>query len=86
MLYCAKTDRYLSASRDRTIKLWNISNDRFETNLQGHELVVTSISVDPENKFLISGSRDNSLKLWDLKMAKVVSDAKVSRNLVNILL
>lgn len=82
VLYCPVTDRYISASRDRTIKTWNANSDKFESSLHGHELVVTAISCDPENKYLISGSRDNCLKLWDLNTCKLVASAQISRNLV----
>lgn len=75
-------DRYLSCSRDKTIKLWNLSNDRPEMNMVGHELVVTCIAMDSENNYLISGSRDNNLNLWDLRTGKLISNAHISRNLV----
>lgn len=82
VIYCKKIDRYLSSSRDKTIKMWNISDSNCEMNMQGHELVVTSIATDPENNLLISGSRDNILNLWDLSNGKLVSSANISRNLI----
>lgn len=82
VIYCSKIDRYLSSSRDKTIKMWSLSNSSSEMNMQGHELVVTSIASDPENNYLMSGSRDNILNLWDLSNGKLVLSANISRNLI----
>ncbi len=83
MIYCNKIDRYLSSSRDKTIKMWSDTNHNYEMNMQGHDLVVTSIASDPGNQFLMSGSRDNVLNLWDLSNGKLVSSVNISRNLVS---
>lgn len=45
-LYCSKLDKYVSASRDKSIKLWNLKNDAPDLVLNGHELVVTAIATD----------------------------------------
>ena len=84
MLYCPRNDRYLSASRDKSIKSWNINSDTPEFNLLGHDLVVTAISANKENDMLISGSRDNKIVLWDLKIGQIISTAQISRNLVKL--
>lgn len=84
MIYCPRIDRYLSASRDKTIKYWSINSDLPEFNLLSHDLVVTALSSNKENDMLMSGSRDNKLVLWDLKTGKIISNAQISRNLVKI--
>ena len=47
----------VTASRDRTVKFWNI---------EGHTGVVTSIAFGPDGKSLATGSSDRTAKLWDL--------------------
>ncbi|CAF1025238.1 unnamed protein product, partial [Brachionus calyciflorus] len=83
VLYCPKIEKYLSSSRDKTVKLWSISQEKPELDLKGHDLVVTSIAADSENRYLISGSRDNNLNLWDLQTGKLVTSAYISRNLIS---
>ncbi len=82
MIYCPRIDRYLSASRDKTIKYWSLNSDIPEFNLLSHDLVVTALSSNKENDMLMSGSRDNKLVLWDLKTGRIISNAQISRNLV----
>lgn len=84
VIYCSKIDRYLSSSRDKTIKMWSEANQSCEMSMQGHDLVVTCIATDPGNNFLMSGSRDNVLNMWDLSNGKLVSSVNISRNLVSI--
>ena len=86
VLYCPKIDRYLSGSRDKSIKSWSINSDKPELNMTGHDLVVTALSANQENDMLISGSRDNKIVLWDLKSGNIISTAQISRNLVNFIL
>jgi WD40 repeat protein len=85
-LYCPQSNLYLSASRDKTIKIWKNNSssldDKPQNTLVGHDLVVTTISTDPQNRHLISGSRDLTLKLWDLSRCELVKNMAISRNLV----
>ena len=46
VLYLHKQDRYLSCSRDKSIKMWSVSSDSHQLNMNAHELVVTGISVN----------------------------------------
>ena len=82
VIYCPRVGRYLSGSRDKTIKYWNVDSDTPEYNLVSHDLVVTALASNRENDMLISGSRDNRLILWDLKTGKIIYTAQISRNLV----
>lgn len=84
VLYCAKLDKYLSASRDRHVKMWSKSDENSILDMLGHDLVVTAIAVNPDNTHLISGSRDNKLNLWDLNTGKLLSAVNISRNLVSL--
>ncbi len=83
VVYCVKLDKYLSASRDKYVKLWSRSDKNSQLNLLGHDMVVTALATNLENTHIITGSRDNKLNLWDLTTGKLLSTANISRNLVS---
>ncbi|GAX81966.1 hypothetical protein CEUSTIGMA_g9394.t1 [Chlamydomonas eustigma] len=61
----------LSASRDKTILVWEL--ERSETNygyakrsLKGHSHFVQDVVISSDGQFCLSGSWDGTLRLWDL--------------------
>jgi len=64
-------DMILSASRDKSIIVWNLTRD--ETNygiakrsLHGHNHFVSDVVISSDGQFALSGSWDSTLRLWDL--------------------
>ena len=61
----------LSASTDKTIKVWNFKNDPEDyTNMRtyyGHEQAVRSVSYSADGASFVSGSFDRTMKVWDLE-------------------
>ena len=60
-----KSNRLISFSYNRKIKIWDIETGGLLKTLVGHEEWVTSLLILPNNK-LISGSEDKTIKIWDL--------------------
>ena len=52
----------VTASDDKTIKLFDLRTGRCVRTLQGHNHFVQSISVDSTK--LVSGGVDNQIKVW----------------------
>lgn len=68
----------ISASRDKTIKIWNISNGSCILTLNGHDNWVRGLAFHHSGKYLYSCSDDKTLRVWDLvtgKSAKKINDA-----------
>ncbi|KAJ8285967.1 hypothetical protein GJAV_G00033000 [Gymnothorax javanicus] len=77
------TDQILSASRDKTVLLWDLSSgDKPLREFCGHELVVNGLDVSPDALNICTGSRDNSMCLWDIETGECLQKKTVSRNLV----
>jgi WD40 repeat protein len=61
-----------TASKDKSIKLWDVNTGREVKSYLGHESTVTSIEFSSDGKTLISGSHDKTTRFWDVETAKEV--------------
>jgi WD40 repeat protein/pimeloyl-ACP methyl ester carboxylesterase len=64
--------RFISASYDATLKLWDLETGGVIQTLESHSYhndQATSVAVFPDGKRAISASSNGILKLWDLDMA-----------------
>ena len=64
--------RIVSASHDKTVRLWNALNGRQRTVLRGHELLVHSVAFSPDGSRIASASGDGTVRLWDASTGKEV--------------
>lgn len=56
-----------TASRDKTVKLWNVNSGHEIRTFRGHEHTANSLSFSSNGEFLASGSADNTAVVWDVK-------------------
>lgn len=61
-----------TASKDKSIKLWEMSTGREIRSFLGHEMTVTSVEFSSDGKFLLSGSYDKTVRLWEVASGKEV--------------
>lgn len=59
-------DRLVSASDDKTIRLWDTNSGKLLKTVSGHESLVNGFAISPDRQWLVSVSSDHSLKLWKL--------------------
>jgi WD40 repeat protein len=73
--------RALSASEDRTLRLWDLETGAELRRFEGHERVVTCVTVLADGWRALSGSKDKTLRLWDLEtgaeLARLTFDAMI---------
>jgi WD40 repeat protein len=53
-----------SASRDGTVKIWNLATGECQT-LEGHSHGVTSVAWSPDGQQIASASGDRTVKIWN---------------------
>jgi guanine nucleotide-binding protein subunit beta-2-like 1 protein len=68
-------DMVLSASRDKSIIMWNIIRkiDKYgfpQKRLKGHSHFVHDVAISSDGQFALSGSWDATLRLWDLNSGR----------------
>ncbi len=57
----------VSASRDRTLRLWYVRSGACLAALAGHAGEVTACAFSPDGQTVVSASRDTTLRLWDVR-------------------
>ncbi|GHO96591.1 hypothetical protein KSF_066390 [Reticulibacter mediterranei] len=55
----------VSASEDRTLKLWDKHTGALRFTMEGHTAQVTCCSITPGGNRIISGARDGIIKIWN---------------------
>jgi WD40 repeat protein len=64
--------RGVSASWDRTVKVWDLGTGALLRSLEGHADLVLAVAVTPDGCRAVSGSKDRTLKVWDLDSGTLV--------------
>ncbi|MES1243465.1 MAG: WD40 repeat domain-containing protein [Acidobacteriota bacterium] len=60
-------ERVVSASSDRTIRIWSLASGQALRILRGHEREVTALKLISDGRLAVSGSRDRTVRIWDLE-------------------
>jgi len=64
--------KIIVASKDKTIKVWDVINCQQLFTFKGHTDEVNSLISTPDGKHIVSGSKDKTIKVWNLEKRKEV--------------
>jgi WD40 repeat protein len=62
----------VSASQDKTLKVWDLGTGLVVRTLEGHTNTVYGVALTEDGRFAVSASQDKTLKVWDLGTGQVV--------------
>eukprot|EP00354_Favella_ehrenbergii_P012480 CAMPEP_0170451762 /NCGR_PEP_ID=MMETSP0123-20130129/897_1 /TAXON_ID=182087 /ORGANISM="Favella ehrenbergii, Strain Fehren 1" /LENGTH=203 /DNA_ID=CAMNT_0010713565 /DNA_START=1014 /DNA_END=1622 /DNA_ORIENTATION=+ len=65
---------FVSASFDKSIKLWEGKSGKYLAAFRGHVSPVYQVSWSADSRLLVSGSKDSTLKVWDIAKRKLMFD------------
>ena len=63
--YNTDGSRILTASADRTARVWDATTGKELLKLAGHEEAVRHAAYNPESTLIVTASRDATARLWD---------------------
>ncbi|MGD1957643.1 MAG: caspase family protein [Fulvivirga sp.] len=62
----------LSGSRDKSIKLWELSTGREIRSYLGHKSTINDLVITPDGKHFVSSCADYTAKLWNIATGELV--------------
>ena len=61
----AKAARIVSASEDKTLRIWNAASGVLEATLQGHGEPIRCVAISSDDGLIVSGS-NKEIRVWRL--------------------
>jgi len=58
--------RIVSASHDRTVRVWDAATGKELIRFEGHTEGPLCVAVTPDGRSALSGAKDGTLRLWPL--------------------
>ena len=65
--------RIVTASRDRTARIWDAATAKEIAVLRGHDDVVNSAAFSPDGSRIVTASWDKTARIWDAATAKEIA-------------
>lgn len=86
-VFCLNNKQFTAIAQDRTIKLWDLTNNRVSATLIGHKDSISALTLYSKNgmQMIASGDCDGTIKLWDLSNNLLVKTITGHKNWISSL-
>ena len=68
-----RPSRIVTASADKTTRIWDAASGKEIAVLRGHDRQVTSAAFSPDGKRIVTASLDNTARVWDAASGKEIA-------------
>ncbi|MHA1475454.1 MAG: eIF2A-related protein [Promethearchaeota archaeon] len=68
--FCENNHYLISGSKDGTVKIWDINDEKYLFTLNHNDSKVFSIDIGPKNDYMLSTGEDRSIIIW-----KIIKDS-----------
>jgi WD40 repeat protein len=72
-----------TASKDKTVRVWNPSDGKLIDILRGHEHPVNQVRYHPDGKQLVTASENGTVKLWDTSNGNTIQSWKAHEGVIH---
>jgi WD40 repeat protein len=73
----------VSASEDKTVKIWDARTKQLLRTLEGHKRWVFSAAFSPDGGAIVSASSDKTVKIWDARTGRLLRTLEGHKSDVN---
>ena len=77
VVFSADGQMLASASRDKTIRVWDALTGKHKKTLNGHTAPVNGAAFSPDGRTIVSWSNDQTIRLWGVSTGEVKKTLKV---------
>lgn len=81
--YSPDGKKIVSASTDKTVKIWDATTGECLKTLEGHTDVVNSASFSNDGEKIVSASMDKTMKIWDANSGECLKTLEGDSNYVH---
>jgi WD40 repeat protein len=75
----------LSASYDKTAKLWEVGSWRTIATLSGHIAAVKLAFFSPDTKYVVTAAEDNTARIWETTKGTLISELRGHNRFIHTL-
>lgn len=75
--------RMVTASVDKTARIWDLKGGRAPVILRGHNRKVTCATFSPDGKLIATSSEDKTARIWDANTGQMIKEFSGHADVVN---